>query len=187
MNHTIPGGCYCRKVRYEVTLDDPDKDARTSLCHCRNCKKFTGGPFGVTSKIPRSSFKILQGQDSVQIHEADNGAGTILHREFCKDCGSGILEYGVSELKARCPVARLFVVSFCIPEHSDQVSSWADKTTFANATSRRMPATLFISSMELSIVRRICHPRANSSPVSETLGCRRFLVRCPTFLLTFSN
>lgn len=33
-----PGGCYCTKVRYEIALDDADKQARTSLCHCGNCK-----------------------------------------------------------------------------------------------------------------------------------------------------
>ena len=32
-----PGGCYCRAIRYEVELEDADK-ARTSLCHCKNCK-----------------------------------------------------------------------------------------------------------------------------------------------------
>lgn len=90
-----PGGCYCRKIRYEVELDNPD-EARTSLCHCGNCKKFTGGPFGITTKIPKSSFTVTEGTDSVKVHEADNGAGTLLHREFCNVCGSGLLEYGVS-------------------------------------------------------------------------------------------
>jgi len=33
-----PGGCYCTKIRYEISLDDADKEARTSLCHCGNCK-----------------------------------------------------------------------------------------------------------------------------------------------------
>lgn len=32
-----PGSCYCNKIRYEIDLEDPDQ-ARTSLCHCRNCK-----------------------------------------------------------------------------------------------------------------------------------------------------
>lgn len=30
------------------------------------------------------------------MHEADNGSGTLLHREFCSVCGSGILEYGAN-------------------------------------------------------------------------------------------
>ncbi|KAL2444212.1 hypothetical protein ABEF95_015916 [Exophiala dermatitidis] len=91
----FPGGCYCGKIRYEIDLDDKDQ-ARTSLCHCRNCKKFTGGPFGITTKIPKSSFKVLEGQDKIKTHEADNGGGVILHREFCSECGSGLLEYGAN-------------------------------------------------------------------------------------------
>jgi hypothetical protein len=39
----LTGSCYCREIKYEVTLSSPD-EARTSLCHCKNCK--------VTSPIP---------------------------------------------------------------------------------------------------------------------------------------
>ncbi|EJD07793.1 uncharacterized protein FOMMEDRAFT_130880 [Fomitiporia mediterranea MF3/22] len=84
------GGCYCGKVRYEIVLYSDD-DARTSLCHCKNCKRFTGGPFGVTIKIPLSSWKVIAG--SPKHHTSDNGS-SMLHREFCEDCGSPILEYG---------------------------------------------------------------------------------------------
>ena len=61
-------------------------------------QKFTGGPFGITSKIPESSFSVTQGKEYITVHEADNGSGTMLHREFCKECGSPILERGVSTL-----------------------------------------------------------------------------------------
>jgi len=91
----FPGGCYCKKIRYEIDLEDADK-ARTSICHCKNCKKFTGGPFGITSKIPESSFSVTQGKEYITVHEADNGSGTMLHREFCKECGSPILERGAN-------------------------------------------------------------------------------------------
>jgi len=89
----LTGSCYCRDIKYEVHLNSAD-DARTSLCHCKNCKKFFGTNYGLTSKIPKSSFKITQGQ--TKVHEADNGSGTLLHREFCSNCGSGILEYGAN-------------------------------------------------------------------------------------------
>ena len=55
----IPGGCYCTAIRYEITLDSPD-EARMSICHCPNCKKFTGSENGITAKIPRSSFRLTQ-------------------------------------------------------------------------------------------------------------------------------
>ena len=58
-------------------------------------QKFFGTAFGLTTKIPVSSFSYTE--DSTKkptIHEADNGSGSLLHREFCPSCGSGILEYG---------------------------------------------------------------------------------------------
>ena len=33
----FPGSCYCRVIKYEIELDDKDQ-ARTSICHCGNCK-----------------------------------------------------------------------------------------------------------------------------------------------------
>lgn len=68
----------------------------TLLIFLTRFQKFTGGPFGITTKIPKSSFTVTAGKDSVKVHEADNGAGVVLHREFCNECGSGLLEFGVS-------------------------------------------------------------------------------------------
>lgn len=31
------GACYCKAVKYEIDISSPD-EARTSLCHCKNCK-----------------------------------------------------------------------------------------------------------------------------------------------------
>ncbi|PMD25891.1 hypothetical protein NA56DRAFT_676963 [Hyaloscypha hepaticicola] len=73
------GSCYCRSIQY--SFDVSPEDARTSLCHCHNCKKFFGTNYGLTTKIPASSFKITKGEP--RVHEADNGSGSLLHREFC--------------------------------------------------------------------------------------------------------
>ncbi|TFY77086.1 hypothetical protein EWM64_g6928 [Hericium alpestre] len=85
------GSCYCRAITYEIDLASPD-DARTSVCHCFNCKKFTGTENGITAKIPRRAFTYMTGVPKK--HESDNGSGALLTREFCADCGSGIMEYG---------------------------------------------------------------------------------------------
>ncbi|KAG4413803.1 hypothetical protein IFR04_013075 [Cadophora malorum] len=84
------GSCYCGAIKY--TFDVLPSEARTSLCHCHNCKKFFGTNYGLTTKIPASSYKIIEGEP--KIHEAENGPGRLLHREFCEICGGGILEYG---------------------------------------------------------------------------------------------
>lgn len=58
-------------------------------------QKFTGCNFSIASKIPKSAFKVKSGGEHIKVHEADNGSGVVLHREFCDTCGSGLLEYGV--------------------------------------------------------------------------------------------
>ncbi|KAI0749283.1 DUF636 domain protein [Daedaleopsis nitida] len=88
----LTGSCYCKKLEYEVNLDSAD-DARTSLCHCQNCKKAFGTNFGLTAKVPKDAFRYTRG--APKEHAADNGGGaTVVHREFCDDCGSFVLEYG---------------------------------------------------------------------------------------------
>ena len=32
------GSCYCKEIRYEINLASADEEARTSICHCKNCK-----------------------------------------------------------------------------------------------------------------------------------------------------
>jgi len=83
--HQYLGGCFCNAIRYTLTLSSPD-DARTTLCHCHSCKKFTGGPFGATAKIPISSLQITQGKPKEYVSESG------LTRKFCEQCGSGITE-----------------------------------------------------------------------------------------------
>ena len=89
------------------------------MCHCKNCKsafavrvraacvrahlftlafadpmraEFTGGPYGITTRIPLDTFKVTQGTPTH--HKADNGSGTLLHRLFCPTCGGAIAEWG---------------------------------------------------------------------------------------------
>ncbi|KAK2748666.1 hypothetical protein FQN55_004219 [Onygenales sp. PD_40] len=54
--------------------------------------KAFGTNFGLTAKVSKDSFGITQGK--TKEHAADNGSGTMLHREFCDTCGSFVLEYG---------------------------------------------------------------------------------------------
>lgn len=108
---TYTGSCYCRNIEYELKLASPD-DARTSLCHCSNCKvihlpsrqgvhvlltsslqKAFGTNYGLTAKVSKDAIHVTKGKPKE--HAADNGSGVVIHREFCDTCGSFILEYGV--------------------------------------------------------------------------------------------
>lgn len=68
------GSCYCKEIQYELALNSPEEEARTSICYCENCKvrmakstiimwsriqnpydyttkqRWTGSAFGITTK-----------------------------------------------------------------------------------------------------------------------------------------
>jgi hypothetical protein len=57
-------------------------------------QKAFGTNYGLTAKIPKDALVITAGK--TKEHAADNGSGSVVHREFCDNCGSFICEYGVS-------------------------------------------------------------------------------------------
>ncbi|KAF5361022.1 hypothetical protein D9756_004624 [Leucocoprinus leucothites] len=84
------GSCYCGDIKYELILGSPE-EARTSICYCENCRRWTGSAFGITTKIPKEAYNQTKGQTVKHVSDND---GSKLFREFCGSCGSGILEYG---------------------------------------------------------------------------------------------
>lgn len=61
-------------------------------------QKAFGTNYGLTAKVPKDTFNLTKG--IAKEHVADNGSGAVIHREFCQNCGSFILEYGVCQLYA---------------------------------------------------------------------------------------
>ncbi|KDR72019.1 hypothetical protein GALMADRAFT_773633 [Galerina marginata CBS 339.88] len=92
MAQEYDGNCYCGSVRWKIVLKDTS-EARTSLCHCGNCKKFFSTDYGVTTKVPWSAYSLQPGADEPTTHVSDNN-GSKLTRQFCGKCGSGIREWG---------------------------------------------------------------------------------------------
>ncbi|PYI34221.1 hypothetical protein BP00DRAFT_423207 [Aspergillus indologenus CBS 114.80] len=58
---------------------------------CSSQKAF-GTNYGLTAKVPKDALTLKSGQPKEFV--GDNGSGSTIHREFCGDCGSFILEYG---------------------------------------------------------------------------------------------
>ena len=54
----FPGSCYCRSIRYEISLESKD-EARTSICHCRNCKVCIHYGVGECSARGSAFFSLL--------------------------------------------------------------------------------------------------------------------------------
>jgi hypothetical protein len=84
MSGTITGGCLCGAVRY--AHDGPIGAA--NCCHCEDCRRCTGGPFGISIRMEAARFRILSGSPRGFTKTADSGRS--LTRHFCPDCGSPI-------------------------------------------------------------------------------------------------
>lgn len=81
----LTGGCLCGAVRYEST----GEIARRFLCHCSDCKRAGGSVFHFGVTVPRSGFRLLQGELKDYAATADSGRRVV--RRFCPTCGTGVL------------------------------------------------------------------------------------------------
>jgi hypothetical protein len=78
MAESREGGCLCGAVRYRVTGDPL---ART-LCHCRSCRRATGGASVAWAVFPAGDVEIVRGE----VREYSSSPG--IHWGTCGACGS---------------------------------------------------------------------------------------------------
>lgn len=71
------GGCHCGAVRFEVEAGD---HVTVQDCNCSICSK--SGYLHLI--VPRSKFKLLQGEHNLTTYTFDTGEAKHL---FCKTCG----------------------------------------------------------------------------------------------------
>ena len=55
------------------------------MCHCFECQRRTGAPFGAQSRFRREQVQV-EGLSSTYTRVADSG--NTLHRRFCPTCGT---------------------------------------------------------------------------------------------------
>jgi hypothetical protein len=84
MTH-IEGGCLCGQVRY--TADS--EPAFVGVCHCVDCQRFSGSAFSTVVGIPGPTLKLT---GVVKTFTKAGDSGKAIHRRFCPQCGSGIVE-----------------------------------------------------------------------------------------------
>ena len=75
---TLPGGCMCGSVRYEITGDCREIIA----CHCSQCRKASGHFTAATATLPEN-LKIFDDKDLKWYRSS-----SIAQRGFCGNCGS---------------------------------------------------------------------------------------------------
>jgi hypothetical protein len=80
----ITGGCLCGRVRYTVT----GEPAFSGLCHCRNCQRYTGSAFEALIAFPAASVSV---QGELKTYKDTGDSGQPVHRRFCPNCGSGVV------------------------------------------------------------------------------------------------
>ena len=73
--------CCCGSLRAEAT----GEPALVIACHCMDCQRRTGSPFGVGTYFPKGQVRI-EGPSKVYLRGSDSGRKIEIH--FCPDCGS---------------------------------------------------------------------------------------------------
>jgi hypothetical protein len=75
---TLQGGCYCGRIRYEVT-GTPFNETN---CHCSICRRTTGAPFVAWFSVRPSEFRLLAGEP-MRFRSTSKAM-----RTFCPHCGT---------------------------------------------------------------------------------------------------
>jgi hypothetical protein len=61
---------------------------RVSMCHCLECQRRTGSPFGVQAWFPRDEVRLVTGADKSYARKGDSGRTVTFH--FCPECGGTV-------------------------------------------------------------------------------------------------
>lgn len=78
MSEPAEGGCLCSAVRYRVK----GEPVATTLCHCRSCRRASGGTNVAWAVFEKDAFEWLSGEP------ADFCSSPGIHWLFCAPCGS---------------------------------------------------------------------------------------------------
>jgi len=79
---SMTGSCLCGAVKYATSSDFE----MVGNCHCNTCKKITGSAFEAFAVIPRESFTLLAGEDSLVEYKISPK----LKKHFCGTCGTPV-------------------------------------------------------------------------------------------------
>jgi hypothetical protein len=74
----LKGGCYCGRIRYEAA----GTPFHETNCHCSICRRTTGAPYVTWFSVPRSQFRIVDGEPT-QFRSTAKAM-----RSFCPECGT---------------------------------------------------------------------------------------------------
>ncbi len=76
------GGCLCGAIRYQIH----GPALQTTVCHCEDCRRATGAPFGVWTFFQTGTLIWTRGTPKIVRHAGRD-------RSFCGDCGTPLKFY----------------------------------------------------------------------------------------------
>ena len=76
------GGCHCGAVRYAVTA----KPKAVNACHCDDCKRLSGAPYGLFLHVVKDALEISGGARDT--FRRTGGSGNRINIERCAACGT---------------------------------------------------------------------------------------------------
>ena len=81
----LKGGCLCGAVRYGTTAEP----LTSTVCHCRDCQRFTGSALAALVYVPKETLTI---EGKIKTFTSPGGSGKPMLRHFCPECGSTIAQ-----------------------------------------------------------------------------------------------
>ena len=78
--------CCCGSLRAAAT----GEPALVAACHCMECQRRTGSPFGGSSYFSKEQVR-TEGPSKIYVRGSDSGRKLELH--FCSNCGSTVFWY----------------------------------------------------------------------------------------------
>jgi len=82
MAENVTGSCLCGSIKYAIT-----EEIKSAVnCHCKTCKKITGGAFETVAVVGEKSIEITAGQELLKAFRIHENADKI----FCSNCGTPI-------------------------------------------------------------------------------------------------
>lgn len=85
----LTGSCLCSSVRITIHDTAPVMQEGLELCHCTDCRRFTGALAGSFLYVNPDNMTI-KGQEEVKEYATTSDAGNTLTRYWCGKCGSSL-------------------------------------------------------------------------------------------------
>lgn len=73
-----------------LTVNTPVNPKFVVMCHCTECQRRTGAPFGISAFFDSDDLEI-SGESTV--FERSSDAGRSVHSHFCPNCGTTVYSY----------------------------------------------------------------------------------------------